>query len=60
MTEMELKAFEEVPSKYPKQWVPCQWACTLLKKARKENRVDNDFALVTMVTVRWILSFQIA
>lgn len=44
MTEEELELLEgiEMDRKYPKFIVPCQWACQLVYKARKEGRIEQE------------------
>ncbi|KRX36518.1 Protein pelota -like protein [Trichinella murrelli] len=49
MNEEELKQYEEVKCLHHKYWIPIQWCCTLLCKARKESLIENDLLLNQMI-----------
>ena len=47
----EMKIFEDLERKtnHPKYWMPLVWASSILTRARKENRITNDFSLKTLI-----------
>ncbi|KAE8741863.1 hypothetical protein FOCC_FOCC012611 [Frankliniella occidentalis] len=47
----EMKIFEDLERKtnHPKYWMPLVWASGILTRARKENRITNDFSLKTLI-----------
>ena len=50
MTPLEKKMYEEeVLSHHNKYWVPLVWFNTLAVKARKDNRIDTDVGLKTIL-----------
>lgn len=50
-TEAEMRRYDELKIKFPKAWVPFQWACTAAARARRDGLIDNDVALVDLVSV---------
>ncbi len=51
MTESEQAIIEKIPSKYNKYWVPLVWSTSLVTRARRENKIKDDFAVKTLVDV---------
>uniref|UniRef100_A0A5S6QLR0 Bestrophin homolog n=1 Tax=Trichuris muris TaxID=70415 RepID=A0A5S6QLR0_TRIMR len=49
MNEEEYKQYDEVQCLHHKFWIPIQWCCTLLHKARKESLIENDLLLNQMI-----------
>ena len=51
LTESEKNIFNDLNSKtsHPKYWMPLVWAGTIVARARKENRIRDDFAAKTIV-----------
>uniref|UniRef100_A0A915JXE7 Bestrophin homolog n=1 Tax=Romanomermis culicivorax TaxID=13658 RepID=A0A915JXE7_ROMCU len=49
LTDDEYKQFESIEMTHHKFWVPLQWTCSLLTKARKEGLIDTDPSLVKMI-----------
>ena len=47
----ERKIFEDLDTKtkHPKYWMPLVWAGSIITRARKENRVKDDFSLKTLI-----------
>ena len=55
MTQSEADLFQKIPSDYNKFYIPIIWATTLVVKARRENRVRDDFALKTLLDVSLLI-----
>lgn len=51
ITMPEIRALEEVSTPHGKWWVPFVWACNLIKQARKEGRVKDDFFMKVLMEV---------
>jgi len=51
MTQNELEIFENIKTSSNKYYIPLVWATTLLSRARKENRITNDYALKDLLQV---------
>ncbi|XP_068210208.1 bestrophin-4-like [Palaemon carinicauda] len=51
MTSNEKKIFEGMVSKtnHPLHWLPLVWAGSVVARARKENRIKDDFAMKTII-----------
>ncbi|KFD52090.1 hypothetical protein M513_07072 [Trichuris suis] len=49
MNEEEHRQYEEVQCLHHKFWIPIQWCCTLLHKARKESLIENDLLLNQLI-----------
>ncbi|XP_073975148.1 uncharacterized protein isoform X2 [Rhodnius prolixus] len=51
MLPNERKTFEILEEKtvHPKYWLPLVWAASIITRARREDRVKNDFALKTLI-----------
>jgi len=47
----ELVIFRKMDNKseHPKYWMPLVWASTIVKRARREGRIKDDFAMRTMM-----------
>jgi hypothetical protein len=58
MTDGEKEVFENIPSDYNKFYIPMIWATSLVVRARKENRIRDDFALKTMLDVGLYVKFD--
>lgn len=58
MTDGEKEVFENIPSDYNKFYIPMIWATSLVVRARKENRIRDDFALKTMLDVGLNMKFD--
>lgn len=52
MTQDELKALDEVATPHGKWWVPFVWTCNLVKDARSEGRIADDYLMKTLLEVR--------
>ena len=51
MTQDELKALDGVQTPHGKWWVPFVWTFNLLKEARNEGRITDDYLLKTLMDV---------
>lgn len=49
LTEDEHKQYEKIDMNHHKFWLPLQWTCSLLAKARKESKIEADATLVRMI-----------
>ena len=52
MTQKEQKALEEIQTPHGKWWVPFVWTCNLVKDARNEGRITDDYMLKALLEVR--------
>ena len=52
ITRTEIQALEDVNTPHGKWWVPIVWACNLIKQARKEGRIGDDFLMKVLMEVR--------
>ena len=51
MTEAELKALDEVVTSHGKWWVPFAWAVNLVKSARRDGRITDDYLMRAVIGV---------
>ena len=51
MMPNEQSILEKIQTPFNKYFVPLVWATSLVSRARKENRVKDDFALKTLIDV---------
>lgn len=51
MNEGEQQIIEKIPTSYNKYWVPLVWSTSLVTRARKENKIKDDFAVKTLIDV---------
>lgn len=52
LLENELVIFQNLNAKFPKpskHWLPIVWASSIVTRARKENRIRDDFAVKTLI-----------
>ena len=54
INEAELKALDEVNTPHGKWWVPFVWAANIVKAARKEGRICDDYLMKTIIDVSTI------
>ena len=52
ITRTEIQALEDVNTPHGKWWVPIVWACNLIKQARKEGRIGDEFLMKVLMEVR--------
>ena len=47
----EKKIFEKMDNEvnHPKYWMPCVWAGAIVTRARKENRIANDYLMQALI-----------
>lgn len=48
LLENELAVLEGISTPHNKYFVPLAWAMTLVKRARSEKRIKDDFAVKTL------------
>ena len=51
ITLPEIKALDSVSTSHGKWWVPIVWAMNLIKQARREGRVTDDFLMKVLMEV---------
>ena len=51
INENEVKAMNDVETPHGKWWVPVVWICNLIKEARKEGRIADDFLMKSLIDV---------
>uniref|UniRef100_A0A914W7C9 Bestrophin homolog n=1 Tax=Plectus sambesii TaxID=2011161 RepID=A0A914W7C9_9BILA len=50
MSKEEMKKLTAVPTKHSRYWIPMQWAMMLVKQARREGLITDDFAVQELIT----------
>ena len=51
MTQEEHKMIQEVQTPHGKWWIPFVWTFNLIKDARNEGRINDDYMLKTLMDV---------
>ncbi len=51
MLVTEQKIMEDVKTPHNKYFIPLAWATSLIKRARKEGKIKDDFAVKTLIDV---------
>jgi hypothetical protein len=48
---MQLQIFEKMDESvnHPKYWMPLVWAGSIVTRARKENRIANDYMMIALI-----------
>lgn len=60
MNENEQKIIENIPNEFNKYFVPLAWAASLIARARKENRIQDDYAVKTLIDVSLLRTFRMS
>ena len=47
--EFQIIVKVENQSHHPNYWMPMKWACSVAKRARKENRIKNDYLFTELI-----------
>ncbi|KHJ48292.1 bestrophin-1 family protein [Trichuris suis] len=62
ITETELSIFNEKEATYGEKvymfWLPLQWACNLVTKAKREERIESDLQYKTVRYIQEILAIR--
>ena len=56
MLPNEQKILEEMKTPYNKYFAPLAWSTSVVTRARKENRIKDDFAVKTLIDVNLIFT----
>lgn len=59
MLENEQHIIENLPVPYNKYYVPFVWAATLVVKARKQGRINDDYTVQTILDVITVTTLHV-
>ena len=55
ITKTEIKLLDGVNTPHGKWWVPFVWACNLVRAARRQGRISDNYLMKTLLDVRMLL-----
>ena len=55
MLPNEQKVIEDIKTPHNKYFVPLVWVTSLVTRARKEQKIKDDFAVKTLTDVCWTI-----
>jgi len=55
ITKMEVKLLDQVSTPHGKWWVPFVWSCNLVRAARRQGRISDNYLMKTLLDVGTIL-----
>ena len=51
ITKMEIKLLDQVSTPHGKWWVPFVWSCNLVRAARRQGRISDNYLMKTLLDV---------
>ena len=59
ITKTEIKLLDQVVTPHGKWWVPFVWSCNLVRAARRQGRISDNYLMKSLLDVRHCLSLSI-
>jgi len=59
ITKTEIKLLDQVITPHGKWWVPFVWSCNLVRAARRQGRISDNYLMKTLLDVRTVFAFII-
>jgi len=56
ITKTEIKLLDSVHTPHGKWWVPFVWSCNLVRAARRQGRISDNYLMKTLLDVCTILA----
>jgi len=51
ITKMEIKLLDHVNTPHGKWWVPFVWSCNLVRAARRQGRISDNYLMKSLLDV---------
>lgn len=59
ITKTEIKLLDQVDTPHGKWWVPFVWSCNLVRAARRQGRISDNYLMKALLDVCTVFAFII-